>query len=233
MNEVPETLRPYSREDVSFQLVPWVADDWVGAFYARPETFEELSNHVASRGGIGRDFIHDYAARTADPIAVFLLAMAWGFANVGYGPHRTSQIVSDPTNLYKIKHIVGETLEHGPVAGWTALISTHKIGGISLSFGTKLLYFAGYRHWYNGRDSIPPLILDNRVRWSLYDLARGAVPPPGSRVYTDHYLNYLHIAQSWAADPSWSQDPDVVEFGLFERNGRYNVPVVIPPELPY
>ncbi len=91
-----------------------------------------------------------------------------------------------------------------------------------MSFGTKLLYFAGY---HSG--DLRPLILDDRVRWSLYDLSRGTVPPPGKWVKNRDYVAYLELAERWAADPRWRQEPDVVKYVLFALNGVYPTDVVV------
>jgi hypothetical protein len=192
------------------------------------DAFEEVSAHADAENGIRRRFVHDYGARHEDPVALFLLAMAWGFAEVGYGAYRTKAILAQDDAEYKINHIVTETRINGAGAGWTALLGAHWIKGMNMSFGTKLLYFAGYHAGLSPR----PLILDDRVRWSLYDLARGAVPPPGStsKVTKAHYLQYLDLAEAWAADATWNQEPEVVEFGLFDLNGRYGDPVVIPAQ---
>jgi hypothetical protein len=223
---VPEPLRSYTRDDVAGQTNIWVSHNWAKAFGSRPDVFEEASAHFRAVGGIKRSYVHDYGESHDDPVALFLLAMAWGFAEVGYGPYRVERVLAQQHAADKICHIVSETQTKGAGAGWTALLDTHRIEGMNLSFGTKLLYFAGYRSGKYPR----PLVLDDRVRWSLYDLKRGTVPPPGSRVKKDKYLDYLKLAETWADDQTWDQEPDVVEFGLFDLNGKYRTRVVIPPQ---
>lgn len=223
---VPDPLRSYTRDHVAAPTQKWESRKWTKAFAARMDVFQEASAHFDAVGGIKRSYVHDYGATHDDPVALFLLA--WGFAEVGYGPYRVGQVLAQEDAEYKISHIVTETRTDGAGAGWTALLGSHWVKGMNLSFGTKLLYFAGYRAGISPR----PLILDDRVRWSLYDFKRGAVPPPGSssKVTQSDYLRYLDLAETWAADPTWLQEPDVVEFGLFDLNGRYRTPVVIPPQ---
>jgi hypothetical protein len=85
-----------------------------------------------------------------------------------------------------------------------------------MAYGTKLLYFAGYRTAHSPR----PLVLDARVRRSLVDLTKRQqwseiVPPQPQMVWRDSYLRYLNVAECWAEAMS-VDDSDVVEFGLFE-----------------
>ena len=89
-------------------------------------------------------------------------------------------------------------------------MGAHKIKGLNMAFGTKLLYFAGYTTERRPR----PLILDKRVRRALQVVAPGTVPPKGT-VWSSDYLRYLKLAETWADDLVWHQNPDVVEYGLF------------------
>jgi hypothetical protein len=228
-SDVPEPLRGYTRGDVANRKETWQSQKWAKAFAARRDLFDEASAHFNAVGGISRSYVHEFAAEHDDPVALFLLTMAWGFAQVNYGPSRTLAILAQERAEDKITHIVNKVRSDGAGAGWDALLGSHRIKHLNVAFGTKLLYFAGYHH---SGPYAQPLILDDRVRWSLYDLKRGTVPPPGStsQVKKDHYLRYLDLAQRWADDPTWQQEPDVVEFGLFDLNGKYRTAVVIPPQ---
>jgi hypothetical protein len=109
-----------------------------------------------------------------------------------------------------IATIVDLTRTQGAAAGWRALLNTHKITGLGMSFGTKLLYYAGYTSDRRPR----PLVLDERVRAALDVLAPGTVPAKGLVRQAD-YLRYLELAEAWADDAIWQQSPDVVEYALF------------------
>ena len=138
------------------------------------------------------------------------MTMAWGHGRRGYGPNRTKAILSQDDAPQKLGAIVEATRTDGAEAGWRALLGTHKIKGLNMSFGTKLLYFAGYTTNHRPR----PLILDEKVRAGLAIVAPGTVPPRGRVTHRD-YLRYLELAEDWAAEPTFGQSPDVVEYGLF------------------
>jgi hypothetical protein len=187
------------------------ADRWISTFPGHESAFADLKAHSEQAGGIARSFIHTRAH--GDPVELFLMAMAWGYRPKDYGPARTLAVLDQDGADLKIAAIVEATRTDGAAAGWHALLNTHKITGLNMSFGTKLLYFAGYTTDHRPR----PLILDQRVRASLNrpDVAPGTVPPKPRRVQQDDYVRYLELAEAWAAETDWNQEPDVVEFALF------------------
>lgn len=207
---VPRPIRQYSVHDVDAQRVKWVSERWIDTFAGHESTHAELVAHSEAAGGIARQFIHDRSA--GDPVDLFLMAMAWGYRPKDYVPTRTRAVLDQDGAAQKIGAIVEATRSGGAAAGWHALLNTYKINGLNMSFGTKLLYFAGYTAGLRPR----PLVLDERVRASLNrpDVAPGIVPPTGL-VRKANCVRYLELAEEWAADPAWRQEPDVVEYGLF------------------
>jgi predicted house-cleaning noncanonical NTP pyrophosphatase (MazG superfamily) len=208
ISAVPESIRQYGTSDVDAQRVKWRPEQWAATFAGHEGAHADLTAHSQAASGIARSFIHGQSER--DPVDLFLMAMAWGYGPNGYGPTRTKAVLDQDGAEEKLAAIVEATRSDGAAAGWHALLVTHKIKGLNMSFGTKLLYFAGYTTEQRPR----PLILDERVRASLQKVAPGAVPAKGWVREAD-YLRFLDLAELWASEPTWEQAPDVVEYGLF------------------
>jgi hypothetical protein len=141
--------------------------------------------------------------------------MAWGFGTLGYGAHRTADMMGTCGFNENVRSIVKTVQSGGAGDGWTDLLRDHRISGLGMAYGTKLLYFAGYQH---AQEPLP-LILDVNVRSALQVHAPGSVPAAGRTIWRADFECYLHVAEQWAADPTWSQEPDVVEYAFFDRGG--------------
>ncbi|MFM8855815.1 MAG: hypothetical protein ACKOI2_01145 [Actinomycetota bacterium] len=210
MSAVPSSVRKYTAADVAAQRIEWIPSRWESAFAGHSTAFTALKAHAERAGGIARSFIHGQAG--GDAVDLFLMTMAWGYRPKDYGPTRTESVLLQDGAVDKITAIVSATRSDGAAAGWRALLDTHKIKGLGMAFGTKLIYFAGYTTHHRPR----PLVLDGRVRSALQTAAPGTVPPRG-RVWSEDYLRYLNLAEEWARDPTWLQEPEVVEYSLFTR----------------
>ena len=210
VSPVPATIRKYTIADVESQRVKWIPSRWKDVFKGHKAAYKALMDHSEEAGGITRSFIHGQAP--GDPVDLFLMAMAWGYRPKDYGTTRTESILEQDGAARKIAAIVDATRHEGAAAGWSALLGTHRIKGLNMAFGTKLLYFAGYTTEHRPR----PLVLDQRVRKALQTFAPGTVPAKGT-VWKPDYLRYLELAEEWAAEPTWAQQPDVVEYALFDQ----------------
>ncbi|MFN3002979.1 MazG nucleotide pyrophosphohydrolase domain-containing protein [Mycolicibacterium wolinskyi] len=213
VSDVPRAVRQYTTKNVERQRNRWIPERWIEVFSGHEDAHADLTAHVQEAGGIARRFLHAQAAR--DPVDLFLMTMAWGYQPKDYGPQRTAAVLRRDGAADSIRAIVELTRSEGAAAGWNALLNTHKITGFGMSFGTKLLYYAGYTTAQPPR----PLVLDERVRAALAVTAPGTVPAKGLVCQAD-YLRYLELAEKWAEDPLWKQEPDVVEYALFAHGGK-------------
>jgi hypothetical protein len=217
MPPIPDYVLKCSNADVEKQCIPWNPSAWQTVFAGHETLYGALTEHVDLEGGIKRSFIHKMAP--GDPLDLFLATMAWGSSPRGYGPARTQAILGQRGAAEKLATIVSITREHGALDGWTALLRDHHVSGLGMAFGTKLLYFAGYKLEYRPR----PLILDALVRKSLQTAAPGTVPGSGT-IWRADYEKYLMLAEEWASEVSWEQEPDVVEYALLKEAKRDGKP---------
>jgi hypothetical protein len=142
----------------------------------------------------------------------FIAVMAWGYGRSPRGPWRVGQMFGTGEALQRIRRAVEETRSGGAVEGFRTLSSKDeaRLNGLGPAFGTKLLYFAGYRSSSSPR----PLILDQFVGRTLDEF----------EFYIDyklwnpqHYESYLLLAQEIASRSGC--EPHDVECWLFQ-NGR-------------
>jgi hypothetical protein len=167
-----------------------------------------LVNETKRYGGIRRSFVHRRA--TGDPVELFLAAMAWGFGTTPVHYPKQKEMLTPPYPAGRIAAIVKAVQSSG--AGWSALFdkATH-VTGLGPAFGTKLLYFAGYKSRCPGPRH---LILDGNVHKALKDSAVGLSVTIGR--WRADYECYLEIAAAWAADQTWTGNEETVELALFE-----------------
>ncbi len=72
----------------------------------------------------------------------FLLTMVWGFANTGYGTHRTNKYITDNNNINKIKEALDFIKQDRQDSLKNAFKKLKEIKGLGVSYLTKILYFA-------------------------------------------------------------------------------------------
>lgn len=83
-----------------------------------------------------------YNDNTNGYMKAFLLTMVWGFADTGYGPHRTNNYISNEENKDKIKKTLDLINENNEDSLKKAFNQLKKIKGLGISYLTKILYFA-------------------------------------------------------------------------------------------
>lgn len=202
---LPAFVRRYSQRDVAQQTIPWEATDlWSTAFAGHASLLADLQTEVRDRGGIRREFV--FAHATDHPVALFLLTMAWGFGDTNVRWPGQRAMLTPPFQGSAMAHIVRQVQKNGAGAGWSALWGANHVQGLGAAFGTKLLYFAGYKNCPNRPK---PLVLDANVRKALNDTATGLSTKIGYwRTDYERYSNLLRtgprIPRGMGVRPLWS-----------------------------
>ncbi len=189
--------------------IDWPTDRWVRRFPQHADLVRSLPNPL-DRSAV-RSVVSDQVV--ADDVeCAFVVAMIWGYGNVGYGPYRTERVLhSNPQAASCLRAALGPD----PLVGYRWLSGDGRLRWLGPAFGTKWLYFA----------STPrALILDRVVAAWLRSHAGcrwNAVPWSAST-----YQAYLMQMDAWAA--ALGLEPDLIEQLIFmdesERTGSQRSP---------
>lgn len=168
----------------------------------------------------------------------FLWAMAWGHNGTNYGAARVDEIVGDPDTEAKLAEIIGLAQEGDFKAAFHGLHGEFRLRKLATSFGSKLIYFAGFDPT---SEESQPLILDQLVAKAIDKVIDPSSGERTSWVYQtkkwDHYWAYcdlvrrmrdlyvpdarIDMVEAWlwlvGGGVSWQHD-------AIRRNGKYPLP---------
>jgi len=165
---------------------------------------------------VSRATVLSVGERAHEPVGAvqtYVAAAVWGNGTGAQGVHRRVRVLGDPTTdvAGSLASAVRTLRSEGPEAAYERLHGhANLVKHLGPSFGTKVLYSAGYDRTVGARQ---PLILDQFVALALNRLVGSMWPTTQGGWTTAQYATYLDIAHKWAAD--WGCSPDVVERVLF------------------
>lgn len=118
---------------------------------------------------LSRETLFQLARRVSDEdtaLEFFLQVMAWGHNKASYGPSRTYQVLNNTKVAESIHTIISAARKRQLKIAFEEIhrseCGTLVLKGLGTSFGSKLIYFAGFS---TRRDA--PLIFDHRVEKGL------------------------------------------------------------------
>ncbi|SEO16926.1 hypothetical protein SAMN05216436_1418 [bacterium A37T11] len=151
---------------------------------------KDFENKYISRSDVIEAYREYFSGTTTDWRRAFTLTMIWGFADTGYGAHRTEKYLNGK-NYSHIKEALAAVKAKNLK---TAFILLSKIDGLGISYISKVLYFATRAE---GQDEYA-LIFDIRVARALIKILAPIVygilkiyPSPKYRNYAK-YNNLMH-----------------------------------------
>jgi len=160
---------------------------WHNTYHAH---LQELSgNRLANLpSALSRGEIFSVAqGANADPITAFLWTMAWGHNGTNYGATRVNKITADPNAAAKIAQIVALAQAGSIQAAFDGLHRQYRLTGLGTSFGSKLIYLAGFDPI---PDSTQPLIFDSLVAKALAEVIDPALAQASWNYQTRNWAEY-------------------------------------------
>lgn len=179
--------------------IAWPRDRWKAAFPEHSELLDRLPDTLDRRTVRRHGPLAARGRRQAE--TAFIVAMAWGFGKVGYGPWRTKRMLQEsPEAARRLRDIARKLHSQGPIRAYEAMASRQRLTWLGPAFGTKYLHFCSM-----GKASDTALVLDRLVAdwlsrntglsldarlWSVPTYAR----------YFQHLAMWSHALQVAASD---------------------------------
>lgn len=192
---IPEALRSLAEQWQSQGSRPQQATGW-----SRTQWQDTLPRHTEFLQGlpdaVGRADVIEVcataAASPADAERSFVAAMVWGYGRVGYGPYRTSRVLTaNPQAPEVLRHVAEVAVTKGGVAAFEAL-RADRLKWLGVAFATKYLFFCAE----NGQAGAAP-VLDRLVRGWVRDHTGWA---PRLDWHLGDYTAYVDAVTAWAGE---------------------------------
>jgi hypothetical protein len=163
----------------------WPRERWIDALPEYERVFCNLPDTLG-RGTIR--YAVSSAIAEGDVLDGFLACMAWGYGQVGYGPHRVAKILDSAgqTPRTKLSSVATAAASGRAVRAYKLMADTRRLEGLGPAFGTKFIYFVDRRG----------LILDRVVALKFNDV--GSFRINATRCDALKYDRYLDAMSAWA-----------------------------------
>ena len=181
-------LKPGWDDDLKAFVKSWKpTDEWLDAAeHVHPHRWQSDKNlYLQQLGGIRLENLPERLSRRdifgiaqgsdSDPITAFLWTMAWGHNGTNYGAARVNKITADDNAETKVAQIIALAQAGSIRAAFDALHGPYRLTGLGTSFGSKLIYFAGFDP---NPDSTQPLIFNSLVAKALAEVIDPALAQP-------------------------------------------------------
>jgi hypothetical protein len=177
---------------------------------------QDFNDKEITRQDVINAFKNYYQNNDFGVMRAFLLTMVWGFADTGYGTHRTNNYISSSENIEIIKNAFDYINRNDQDSLKKAFKELTKIKGLGVSYLTKILYFATRA---KNQDDYA-LIFDIRVASSLIKLTTPKeiyefVNIGPSSKFKD-YQNFNSLIHKLASDNN--VEADQLEMYLFNQD---------------
>jgi hypothetical protein len=156
-----KNLRPLTDSKFKYNTTRWanLNADFKGVI-------QDFEDKEITRQDVINAYNNYYLDNNMGVMKAFLLTMVWGFADTGYGTHRTNNYISSEENRMIIKNALDSIDRNDQNSLKKAFKELTKVKGLGVSYLTKILYFATRA---KNQDNYA-LIFDIRVAASLIKL---------------------------------------------------------------